>query len=244
MFYKHWKKLALTLTGLFWASCDFGISNSSNEECLYGSPSDIYQPPDTPESNNQSSSSEEASSSSSAEESSSSRTVQQSSSSNDFETATPLYGVRLRDYSSSSNEGEIVAPAYGVYNQVACYNALADKKTLKREQDNETAILQCEDGVTCQEKITDNWAPEYECIDEICPDYGVVRISEKIYTCDDGKIYNEAEFLSRYNKKSGAKPESSSSNNKEVNSSDSQFDGPIAVYGTPCYFDGTCRDDK
>ena len=105
-------------------------------------------------------------------------------------------------------------------------------------------MLQCENGVTCQEKITENWVSEYECVDDICPDYGVVKISEKIYTCDDGMTYNEAEFLSRYYKKSGTKPKSSSSNSKEANSSDSQFDEPIAVYGPPCTFKGTCNDEK
>lgn len=34
MFYKHWKKIALTLTAMFWASCD----NTSNEAPLYGVP--------------------------------------------------------------------------------------------------------------------------------------------------------------------------------------------------------------
>ena len=36
MFYKHWKKIALALTGIFWAACD---DTSSAEECLYGPPS-------------------------------------------------------------------------------------------------------------------------------------------------------------------------------------------------------------
>ncbi len=36
---KHWKKLALALTGFFWASCD---DSSSEAECLYGPPSE-YQ---------------------------------------------------------------------------------------------------------------------------------------------------------------------------------------------------------
>ena len=35
MFYKHWKKIALALTGFFWVSCDDSVSS---EECLYGTP--------------------------------------------------------------------------------------------------------------------------------------------------------------------------------------------------------------
>ena len=33
MFYKHWKKIALALTGFFWASCD---DSASSAVCLYG----------------------------------------------------------------------------------------------------------------------------------------------------------------------------------------------------------------
>ena len=36
MFYKHWKKIALTLTALFWASC----SETHEEAVLYGCPPD------------------------------------------------------------------------------------------------------------------------------------------------------------------------------------------------------------
>ena len=96
MLYKHWKKIALTLTALFWASCD----NTSNEAPLYGVPAcdtdkcDIEEPessseaakPESSESaNTESSSSEtsEAASSSSemTEESSSSELSGESSSS-------------------------------------------------------------------------------------------------------------------------------------------------------------------
>lgn len=42
MFYKHWKKIALTLTALFWAGCE--DSASSSEVVLYGCPDDICAP--------------------------------------------------------------------------------------------------------------------------------------------------------------------------------------------------------
>jgi len=42
MFYKHWKKIALALTGFFWAGCD--DSASSSEVVLYGCPDDICAP--------------------------------------------------------------------------------------------------------------------------------------------------------------------------------------------------------
>ena len=42
MFYKHWKKIALALAGIFWAACE---DSTSAEECLYGPPS-YYGLPD------------------------------------------------------------------------------------------------------------------------------------------------------------------------------------------------------
>jgi hypothetical protein len=54
--------------------------------------------------------------------------------------------------------------------------------------------------VTCQEKVSERWVPEYNCVEDICPDYGVVAITEKTYDCDDGNTYNYAEFISRYSK--------------------------------------------
>ena len=35
MFYKHWKKVSLAITGFFWASCDSG---TTTEPPLYGAP--------------------------------------------------------------------------------------------------------------------------------------------------------------------------------------------------------------
>ena len=82
MFYKHWKKIALSLTALFWAGCD--DSASSSEVVLYGCPDDICAP--APESSSAtenlvSSSSETTKTSSSSIEESSSSSVDWSSSS-------------------------------------------------------------------------------------------------------------------------------------------------------------------
>ena len=72
MLYKHWKKFALTLTALFWASCD--DSSLTDSPDLYGCPPDAcHDEPISSEVNDpESSSSEEAISSSSEETSSSS----------------------------------------------------------------------------------------------------------------------------------------------------------------------------
>ena len=50
----------------------------------------------------------------------------------------------------------------------------------------------------CKQLTEERWESEYKCIEDICPDYGVVRVSENTYECD-GKILNEAEFRSKYN---------------------------------------------
>ena len=69
MFYKHWKKIALTLTALFWASC----SETTEEGVLYGCPPNgCYDEPESSESNNDESSSSEKTISSSSETASSS----------------------------------------------------------------------------------------------------------------------------------------------------------------------------
>jgi len=93
MFYKHWKKIALTLTALFWAGCD--DSSSSADVVLYGCPDDVCAP--APESSSEastpsSSSSEEVKSSSSIAGESSSSIAEESSSSSEFPDV-PRYGV-------------------------------------------------------------------------------------------------------------------------------------------------------
>ena len=56
MFYKHWKKIALTLTAFFWASC----SETTEDTPLYGCPPDgCYDEPESSDSNNEESSSSE-----------------------------------------------------------------------------------------------------------------------------------------------------------------------------------------
>jgi hypothetical protein len=64
MFYKHWKKFALTLTALFWASCD--DSSLTDSPDLYGCPPDAChdEPISSEAGQPESSSSVEASSSS------------------------------------------------------------------------------------------------------------------------------------------------------------------------------------
>ena len=56
MFYKHWKKIALTLTAFFWASC----SETTEDTPLYGCPPDgCYDEPESSDANGDESSSSE-----------------------------------------------------------------------------------------------------------------------------------------------------------------------------------------
>ena len=97
MFYKHWKKIALSLTAFFWASC----SETTEDTPLYGCPPDgCYDEPESSDSNNDESSSSETSgvqsSSSEKNVSSSSEAAKPESSSSEF-VAGLLYGVEHPD---------------------------------------------------------------------------------------------------------------------------------------------------
>lgn len=143
MFYRHWKRLALALTGFFWASCDSDATSANGgEDQSIGNSSD----------------SDKIASSNSA--------VKESSSSSEMQQAIALYGV----------PNDIVN----------CYLNKGD------------STVHCGDRTVCKQLTEERWESEYKCIEDICPDYGVVRVTENTYECD-GKIYSEAEFKAKYN---------------------------------------------
>ena len=228
MLYRHWKKFALALTGFFWASCD----TVTADEPLYGCPSDGC---DQGPIDDSSSSTDGAATSSSEQE-------QISSSSRDFEVM-PLYGVseKFIVLSSSSEESSSsfteVAPAYGVPGGLGCYEDPEGRKY------DGSKLYRCDDGVTCVEKDSITGYGGLPCsptetedgLVEICPDYGIVAITEKTFKCDDGNVYNEAEFLARYNTKYTV---------DTLKAPIDTMDAPIAVYGPPCMFSGTCDDEE
>ena len=122
--------------------------------------------------------------------------------------------------SNSSSSFEQVMPAYGVV--AACYE---DENEAQLNFGTGKKKLYCDDGVTCTETQRISSGREYPCttIDEgdfkevvVCPDYGVVTITEKIYDCN-GIKFNEAEFHSRYFN-AGIKPSSSSSTEQSSSS--------------------------
>lgn len=131
------------------------------------------------------------------------------------------YGV-IRPESSSSIS-EIIAK-YGVPSKTTC--------TVSNAKDGKVTYT-CEDGVTCVEETkTEMQAPA--CNGDVCPKYGVVKISKKTYTCDNGQVYNEAEFQMLYDTLPVI---------EDVVIKDS-IQAPIALYGPPCVFDGTCDKEK
>jgi hypothetical protein len=93
----------------------------------------------------------------------------------------PKYGVPVM---SSSSQGFEAVPLYGVVSNVC----------VKSENDS---TLSC-NGVTCVESVTEKTQIPSCSGDQICAKYGVVVIRDTTYKCDDGKVYNEAEFKARY----------------------------------------------
>ena len=192
MFYKHWQKLALALTGFFWFACDSDTTSANGAEEPPVNSSDSIVPQSSDSVVPQSSETTGPQSSEAAEPQSSA--VEENSSSS-FTEIMPAYGVET-DFSSSSEVTPesssslevIVTPLYGVQvDQFVCTQRGGESK------------FQCTDGNTCEKSVEETWEPEFECFERICPDYGVVSISKNVYKCSDGKTYSEAEFLAKYN---------------------------------------------
>lgn len=220
MFYKHWKKIVLALAGFFWVSCDdtssspVSVENETPSSSVTGGASSSSNAT----SGNEAASSGEATSAASstsepnsvAAESSTSVDNPRSSSSlldepidlygcpSDIcgpftaDSMVALYGVIAAKYGvvapiGSDSLGEIIAK-YGVSSKAACQAT---------QNNNGNTVYKCEDGVTCEEETKEAYQ-SLPCSGDVCPAYGVVSISEKQYKCDNGKVYNEAEFQMYY----------------------------------------------
>ena len=220
MFYKHWKKIVLALAGFFWVSCDdtssspVSVENETPSSSVTGGASSSSNAT----SGNEAASSGEATSaaSSTSEPNSvaaeSSTSVENPRSSSLFDepvdlygcpsdicgpftadSMVALYGVIATKYGvvapiGSDSLGEIIAK-YGVSSKAACEAS---------QGDNGNTVYKCEDGVTCEEETKETYQSSLPCSGDVCPAYGVVAISEKQYKCDNGKVYNEAEFQMYY----------------------------------------------
>ena len=199
MFFKYWKKIALTLTGFFWASCG-GDSNSTDSGvdpvCEYG----VEVPHESSSSFVEPSSSLVETSSSIAESSSSS--IEESSSSS------------IEAYSSSS-EALAFSSFSAVYApQTPCnlidtaattcdFDSLFSSKST--EYTNKIYAISCKqykcDSKTCTEataQVDSEHNPSSECDENGCVDYSLLSSTQKKYTCSDGNTYDQIEFNTRY----------------------------------------------
>lgn len=195
MLYKHWKKILLALTGFFWASCENDPSSASEDS---PSSSSIEKPSSSSATGGQESSSateEEGSSSENTPNVTSSSSKARSSSS---EMIAPKYGVTM------SSSSEMIAAKYGVIAPSSSSESIAPKYGVMYTCERKGKKITCEDGLNCTEEVTET-AQTPECTgDQVCAKYGVVYIKETTYKCDDGKVYNYAEFQSKYNILDGA----------------------------------------
>lgn len=129
MFYKHWKKIALALTGFFWAGCD---DSTSTAVCLYGPDPNYSSPAENPVS---SSSTDDATTSSSSE----------------FIPDDTLYGV-IMPKGSSSSELMQIALDYGVpytlddRDTVFTYKTLCFNDSAQNVEGRVFKIIDCIDG--------------------------------------------------------------------------------------------------
>ena len=202
MFYRHWKKILLSLTAFFWASCE----NTTSAEGDNGTPlssSAVENPNSSSATGSLASSSEGAAPESSSEEATSNSSVDappEPSSSADV-------AISSAEGKSSSSTGIIIAPKYGVTMSssseglvAAKYGVVMPSATCERTGKSKLA---CDDGVTCEEMVKETMesAP---CDGDICAKYGVVVVKDTTYKCDDGKVYNVAEFRSKYQILDGA----------------------------------------
>ena len=177
MFYKHWKKIALALTGLFWVGCEDSVST---EGCLYGTPTDF----------------DVSSNSEFVDGTSSSGAVAASSSAVSSSNAAESSSSKQQDVSSSSGRS-------GPLGIVSCYDVSKDRKTLVRQQGNGVTLLSCDDGTACQEKVTeaDVTAPDCEVTD--CNNWVPPVVRDTAYYCINGKdseVYTPEEFRKHYTK--------------------------------------------
>lgn len=199
MFFKYWKKIALTLTGFFWASCG-GDSNSTDSGvdpvCEYGvevpheSSSSLVE---TSSSFAESSSSFVESSSSSIEELSSSSRIEAYSSSSE-----------ALSYSSFSAVYAPQTPCNLTDTAATCdFDSLFSSKS--SEYTNKIYAISCKqykcDSKTCTEataQVDSEHNPPSVCDENGCVDYSLLSSTQKKYTCSDGNTYDQIEFNTRY----------------------------------------------
>ena len=214
MMYKHWKKILLALTSLFWVSCDNDPSSASGDPAN----SSIQKPSPNSAAGGQetSSAAEESSISSKVDPNvkSSSSTIAAKYGVPSSSSIAAKYGVSSSSmiaakYGVSSSviaakygvSSSAIAAKYGVSSSMIAAKYGVPKPVCERVGKSK---LVCDDGVTCTEAISETQQVPECTADQLCAKYGVVVVKETVYKCDDGKVYNEAEFRSKYNILDGA----------------------------------------
>ncbi len=179
MFYKHWKKIALTLTAFFWASCD----NSPNEAPMYGAPpcdsNHCMEAPESSEANGTQSSSSEA--------------AKPESSSSEFFNP-PVYGDEPVFGESSSSEVTCVPMDSSVAYFAQDYSA--DTKKMWKEEEAK------HDAVDKIDSITPTLAETPLCLEHLRMEldrfvalYGAPTIiNNAVESCSDGTIRPSEEY--------------------------------------------------
>ena len=179
MFYKHWKKIALSLTAFFWASCD----NSPNEAPMYGAPpcdsNHCMEAPESSDANGTQSSSSEAA-------------KPESSSSELFNP--PVYGDEPVFGESSSSEVTCVPMDSSVAYFAQDYSA--DTKKMWKEEAAK------HDAVDKIDSITPTLAETPLCLEQLRMEldrfvalYGAPTIiNNAVESCSDGTIRPSEEY--------------------------------------------------
>ena len=212
-FYKHWKKLALVITGVFWASCgddtscaspiatntesSSSVEVSNSGEAAKSSEAESFSSSEAaPASEAKNSSSSEAAPASEAKSSSSSETAQSS----EVESSSSSEAAKSSEVESSSSK-TLVSSSTDSENLVACVDTI-----LERPYSNVK-------GVVC----ADN--KEFTLTEE-CPLYGTNSTCSYYYE-GNGKIYSKKDFHNIY-KIVEELPKSSSSETSTTSSSYSE----------------------
>jgi hypothetical protein len=179
MFYDHWKKIALSLTAFFWASCD----NSPNEAPMYGAPPcDSSHCMDAPESSD-----------ASGAQSSSSEAAKPESSSSEFFNP-PVYGDEPVFGESSSSEVTCVPMDSSVVYFAEDYSA--DTKKMWKEEEAK------HDAVDKIDSITPTLGETPLCLEQLRMEldmfvalYGAPTIiNNAVDSCSDGTIRPSEEY--------------------------------------------------
>ena len=228
MLYKHWKKVLLSLTAFFWASCD---TTSSADDGSDTPPIDNPDPRSSSVTGGSDTSSSSETPKSSAEAKSSAEEAPSSSSSAEAAASSDSPNAMSSDAKSSSSLGPIVAPKYGVpmsSSMVAAKYGVLMSPTMCEKMGSE---LKCDDGVTCVEEETETTQTPKCSGDQLCAKYGVVVVKDTTYKCDDGKTYSYAEFRSKYEILDGAVDLYGCPS--DICGSDTVFEEVMPLYGIP-----------